>query len=92
MLKCIIIRKTKNTSVLHQTKEMLIGGATRLFKNSSTQQVATEVNLEGKLTRPDVSTWQAIVEVLRNGFIQAILPGFDRAIGPRASAESNKLQ
>ena len=73
-------QKDKNTSVLHQAKELVIGGASHLFKNSSTKQVATKVDLTGKLTSPDVSTWQAITQVLHNAFIEAILPGFDRAV------------
>jgi hypothetical protein len=36
------------------------------------------VDLTGKLKNPNVNTWQAVVEVLQNAFIQAILPGFDR--------------
>ena len=43
-------QKDKNTGLLHQAKELAIGGAAHLFKNSSTQQVATEVDLKGKLT------------------------------------------
>jgi hypothetical protein len=73
-------QKDKNTGILHQAKELVIGGASHLFKNSNTQQVASEVDLRGKLTRPGISTWQAFLEILHNAFIQAILPGFDRAI------------
>jgi hypothetical protein len=78
-LKVYDYQKDKNTGVLHQAKELVIGAASHVFKNSSTQKVATQIDLTGKLTQPDVSTWQAIVEVLHNAFIQAILPGFDRA-------------
>jgi len=73
-------QKDKNTGVLHQAKELLIGGAAHLFKNSSTQQVATEIDLRGKLTSPGVSNWQAFMQVLHNAFVEAILPGFDRAV------------
>jgi hypothetical protein len=67
--------------VLHQAKELAIGGASHLFKNRSTEQVATDVDLKGKLTSPNVDTWQALAEVVRNAFIEAIIPGFDRAVG-----------
>ena len=79
-------RKDKNTPVLHQAKELLLGGASHLFRNSRTQQVATEVDLSGKLSSPGISTWQAFGEFLRNAFIQAILPGFDRAIRPNVAS------
>jgi hypothetical protein len=77
-------QKDKGTGVLHQAKELMIGGASHLFKNRNTQQVATKVELKGKLTGPDISTWQAIVQVLHNAFIEAILPGFDLAVRPNA--------
>lgn len=89
-LKVYDYQKDKNTGVIHQAKELVIGGASHLFKNSRTQQVATEVDLKGKLTKPDISTWQALVEVLHNAFIQAILPGFDRAVRPNTVDGTNK--
>jgi hypothetical protein len=81
-------QKDKNTGVLHQVKELAIGGASHLFKNSNTQQVASQIELKGKLTSPDISTWQAIGQVLHNAFIEAILPGFDRAIQPKAATDT----
>ena len=67
-------QKDKNTGVLHQARELVIGGASHLFKNSSTQQVATEVDLTGKLTSPGVSTWQAFVQVLHNALSRRYFP------------------
>jgi hypothetical protein len=81
-------RKDKNTPVLHQAKELLLAGASHLFRNSRTQQVATEVDLSGKLASPGISAWQAIGQVLYNAFIQAILPGFDRAIRPNVASNA----
>jgi hypothetical protein len=81
-------QKDKNTGILHQAKELAIGGASRLFKNSSTQQVASEIDLKGKLTSPDISTWQALAQVLRNAFIEAIIPGFDRAVASNAGTDA----
>jgi hypothetical protein len=83
-------QKDKNTGVLHQAKELVIGGASHLFKNSSTQQVATEIDLTGKLTSPEVSTWQAIMQVLHNAFIEAIVPGFDRAVRTNAATDTSR--
>jgi hypothetical protein len=66
--------------VLHQAKELAIGGASHLFKNRSTEKVAADVDLKGKLTSPGIDTWQALGQVLRNAFVEAIIPGFDRAV------------
>jgi len=70
--------KDKNKSVVHQAYEMAVGAAAKVVTNSSTQKVATKVDLSGKLDNPNVSTWQALVQFVQNGFANAILPGFDR--------------
>jgi hypothetical protein len=89
-LKVYDYQKEKGTGVLHQAKEIAIGGASHLFKNRRTEQVAADVDLKGKLTSPDVDTWQALGQVLRNAFIEAIIPGFDRAVGLNAGANPVK--
>jgi hypothetical protein len=71
----------KNKGLLHKAKEAVLDVAAEIFKNRRTQKVATVVNLSGSLKNPNVSTWQAFVEVVRNAFIRAILPGFDRQLG-----------
>jgi hypothetical protein len=87
-LKVYDYQKDKGTGVLHQAKELVIGGASHLFKNSSTQQVASEIDLKGKLSSPDLSTWQALAQVLRNAFIEAIIPGFDRAVASNTGTDA----
>jgi Domain of Unknown Function (DUF748) len=86
-LKVYDYQKDKGTGVLHQAKELVIGGASHLFKNSSTQQVASEIDLKGKLSSPDLSTWQALAQVMRNAFIEAIIPGFDRAVASNTGTD-----
>ena len=89
-LKVYDYQKDKDTGLLHQAKELAIGGASHLFKNRSTEKVAADIDLKGKLTSPDVDTWQAIGQVLRNAFIEAIIPGFDRAAASNTDAETVK--
>ena len=81
-------QKDKNTPIMHQAKELVIGGASHLLKSHRTNQVASDVDLKGKLTSPDVDTWQALGQVLRNAFIQAIIPGFDRAVAANADSDT----
>jgi hypothetical protein len=87
-LKVYDYQKDKGTGVLHQAKELVIGGASHLFKNSSTQQVASEIDLKGKLSSPDLSTGQALAQVMRNAFIEAIIPGFDRAVASNSGTDA----
>jgi hypothetical protein len=77
--------KDKNKSALHQAYELAVGAAAKVVKNSSTQKVATKVDVSGKLDNPNVSTWQALVQFVQNGFVNAILPGFDRQTKETAS-------
>ena len=58
--------------------ERLVNGVTRLLKNQPRKEVATKVDVEGRLDQPATSTLQAIANLLRNAFIEAILPGLER--------------
>jgi hypothetical protein len=78
-------KNDKDKPVLHQVYEMAVGAAAKVLKNRSSQQIATVVNLNGKLDKPNTSTWQAISELLSNAFINAIRPGFDREISQARS-------
>ncbi|MBV8135115.1 MAG: DUF748 domain-containing protein [Deltaproteobacteria bacterium] len=84
-------QKDHSKPVLNQAKELVIGGAAHIFKNSGTRQVASDIDLTGKLSSPRTSTWQAIAQVLRNAFIKAIIPGFDRAVASEAGTDSVRI-
>ena len=72
------LKKDSGKPLLHQAYEVAIGTASKLLTNHSTEKVATEVNISGSLQRPNMSTWQALGELIHNAFVSAILPGFDR--------------
>jgi Domain of Unknown Function (DUF748) len=84
--------KDAKKPILHQAYELMIGGAAKLLKNGSSQKVATEVSLNGKLDKPNSSTWEALAELLHNAFINAIEPGFDREIESMTAASAPKQQ
>jgi hypothetical protein len=78
-------QKDKGKPLLHQAYEAVIGAAAKLFKNHSTLQVATKIDISGKLSDPNSSNWQAFVQLLDNAFVKAILPGFDHQVGSQAN-------
>ncbi|HET6245668.1 MAG: DUF748 domain-containing protein [Bacteroidetes bacterium] len=43
-------------------------------------QVGTRIPLEGKLVDPNVKVWTAVAFLLRNAFIQALVPSIDNSI------------
>jgi Domain of Unknown Function (DUF748) len=73
-------QKDKNKGVMGQAKQMLLDTAGHVFKNSESQKVATQVSISGTLKKTNVSAWDAFVEIVKNAFIKAILPGFDREV------------
>jgi hypothetical protein len=70
--------------------ERLIGGVSKVLKNQPRKEVATRVDISGPLDSPGTSTWQAIVRLLQNAFIRAILPGFERQVAETPSNRAPK--
>jgi hypothetical protein len=89
-IKVYSYKKDKNKSLLQQAKRIAVGAAAHFFKNWHTRKVATQVNLSGKLDDPHISTWQAFIEVVRNAFVRAILPGFDQQLRPQGGSQPAK--
>jgi hypothetical protein len=73
--------ETKDDKTVGQkVKEKVIGAAFKILKNHPRKEVATQVNISGPLQNAQATTWQAVVGLLRNAFVKAILPGFDREV------------
>ena len=81
-------KKDAKKPILHKAYEMVIGGAAKLLKNRSTQQVATKVDISGPVSTPNVDPWQAIGQFIANAFVNAIVPGFDREVAQARQTHS----
>jgi len=73
-------RKDKGRGIFHQAYEMLIGGVAKLLENRSRQEVATKADITGTVEKPETSTWQIVVELIKNAFFKAILPSFEKEV------------
>lgn len=60
--------------------EALVGGGQTVLKNQRKDQFATRIELSGTLEQPDISPLQAFATILRNAFVQAFTPRFERAL------------
>lgn len=60
--------------------ETIVGGVGVIFKNQKKDQIATKIPMEGNFKDPKTNTLDAIWEVLRNAFIQALMPSVDNQI------------
>lgn len=61
-------------------KERAAEVVAKIFENRPRDEVATIARLEGPLKNPKSSTWEVLVNLIRNAFFDAILPGFERQV------------
>ena len=81
-MKVYDAQQDKEKTVLHQLYEGLVGGVAKLLKNTPRKEVATRTELSGPLEHPEASTWQTIVNLVKNAFFKALLPGFEKELRP----------
>jgi hypothetical protein len=77
-------RQDEQKNIFRRAYEKVMDGVASLLENRSRDEVATRTEIVGRLDRPDVGMVEAIVGLLQNAFVKAILPGFERQLG-RAS-------
>ncbi len=58
--------------------EMIAGTLIAIFKNHELDQFGTRINFEGPIKGPDIDTMDAIIGILRNAFVEALRPGFEK--------------
>ncbi|NBA95883.1 DUF748 domain-containing protein [Pseudomonas sp. R5(2019)] len=63
--------ENKNEGVLRSIWEALVGTTENVLKNQRKNQFATRVALSGNVHQSDISAFEAFLQILRNGFIQA---------------------
>jgi hypothetical protein len=70
----------RDKTAMRKLYEQVVTGVAKLMKNIPRKEVATEVDISGRLDNPQTSTLQAILKLIQNAFFKAILPGFDREV------------
>jgi len=68
----------KGKTAVKVVKEAVVGAVASILKNKKTDAVAAKVDFEGKYDDPSISVWQALLSVLRNAFIKALSPSFEK--------------
>lgn len=76
----VVGEEDRHDSFFNKLYEAVIGAAGVILKNSEEKQVATKVPIEGEYGETTVGTWRAVIEVLRNAFVQALYPSIDHEI------------
>jgi len=63
--------ENKNKNIFRSVWEALVGASETVLKNQPKNQFATRVELSGSVHKQDISAFEAFLQILRNGFIQA---------------------
>ncbi|MDD4149226.1 MAG: DUF748 domain-containing protein [Bacteroidales bacterium] len=70
----------RHDSFLNKLYESLVGATGVVLKNSEEKQVATKIPFEANYEETTVETWYALLQILRNAFVQALYPAIDNEI------------
>ena len=76
----VLGREDSKDPFLRKLWEGLVGSVGAILTNPKEEQVATKVRFSGELEGPRTNVFYAVIDLLRNAFIQAIQPAIDREI------------
>lgn len=77
----------KNEKFLQKAKEAVVGVVADILKNPKKKQIASKIPVEGNFRNTSVGVMEAVWEVLKNAFIEALLPSVDNAIDISSPSE-----
>ncbi len=77
-LKVYSPQQDENENLFKQIYEGVADVLAKLLENRPRNDVATETDLSGNLDNPRASTVETLVNLVRNAFFKAILPGFQK--------------
>ena len=72
-------RSPEDKNIFHALYVGIVNTLTELLENRQ-DKVATKTDISGRIDDPDTSTWQTVINLIRNAFFKAILPGFSKSI------------
>jgi len=76
----IVGAEDRKDNILQKIWETMIGVGGQVFKNQSKDQVATKIPLKGTFKDAESNLWIAIIQLLKNAFVQALQPSIDQEI------------
>lgn len=75
----------RHKGLFRRIRERIVEGLGELLANRPRDEVATIADLQGSVDDPGATNWQVLVNLVRNAFFEAILPGFERERDGRRS-------
>jgi uncharacterized protein DUF748 len=86
----VVGKEDRKDPFLRKLWESVVGGVGVIFRNQKKDQIATRVPLEGSFKDVQTDVWETVWEVLRNAFIQALLPSVDNQININSVGADDK--
>ncbi len=83
----VVGMEDRSDSFFQRAKEAVVGLIGSILENPKEEQVATRVPIEGSFGETHVLVWEAVWQVLKNAFIEALIPSVDNAIDIRSPKE-----
>jgi hypothetical protein len=80
VLADVEVRKKEDAGLVRSLAKTTLDAVTGLLENER-GGIATSTTLSGTLPSPTVSVWEALVGLLRNAYVEAVAPEFERAVG-----------
>jgi hypothetical protein len=74
-------RQDQEKSFFQKLYEATVGGVGEVLEQLPGHEAAPKAEVAGALQNPQADTWQALVDLVRQAFFEAILPGFERELG-----------
>jgi hypothetical protein len=79
----------RKDNFFQKAKETVIDVAATILKNQKKDQLATKIPIEGTFQNPNIDSWEAVWEVLKNAFIEALMPSIDNEIDLSSAATAS---
>ena len=70
--------------------EAVVGAIAWVFKNHNKEQLATRVEFEGNIKKPNIDIWELIGQILKNAFIQALYPSLEYSVSINSLGKDSK--
>ena len=86
----IVGPQDRKDSFLNRLWEGIVSVAGSILENKEEDQVATKIPISGEYDDHSIHTWYAIMNILRNAFVQAIYPSIDNQINLASMKKLNK--
>jgi hypothetical protein len=85
-----VARWRDDESLARKVWEGIVQFTAKVLENPDEQRVATRIPLKGRFEQPQPDLWATIGGLLRNAFVQALLPGIEGSIGAPVEGRLNQ--